>query len=118
MPRDARWPRLGFPVALDAHGHHAHRHAGLETALGVDLLLDGPDGVIGYGILSGAPTDWWDPSAFTSGLVAMQWTGLWAMPGIKKGVGDDFGPLLCQAPRLDQRKHSLRFIDRIVEACV
>jgi multiple sugar transport system substrate-binding protein len=42
-------------------------------------------------LLVGAPTDWWDPSAFTQGLAAMQWTGLWAMPGIKKGVGDDFG---------------------------
>lgn len=42
-------------------------------------------------LLIGAPTDWWDPSAFTQGLAAMQWTGLWAMPGIKKGVGDDFG---------------------------
>lgn len=45
------------------------------------------------GILSGAPTDWWDPSAFTQGLVGMQWTGLWAMPGIKKAIGDDFGVL-------------------------
>ncbi len=43
------------------------------------------------GILSGAPTDWWDPSTFTGGLSAMQWTGLWAMPGIKKAIGDDFG---------------------------
>jgi multiple sugar transport system substrate-binding protein len=42
------------------------------------------------GILNGAPTDWWDPSTFTGGLSAMQWTGLWAMPGIKKAVGDDF----------------------------
>lgn len=42
------------------------------------------------GILSGAPTDWWDPSVFTGGLAAMQWTGLWAMPGIKKAIGDDF----------------------------
>ncbi|HSH78119.1 MAG TPA: extracellular solute-binding protein [Herpetosiphonaceae bacterium] len=45
------------------------------------------------GILSGAPTDWWDPTAFTSGLAAMQWTGLWAMPGIKKALADDFGVL-------------------------
>lgn len=45
----------------------------------------------GKGILSGAPTDWWDPSTFTQGLSAMQWTGLWAMPGIKKAIGDDFG---------------------------
>jgi multiple sugar transport system substrate-binding protein len=43
------------------------------------------------GILNGAPTDWWDPSAFTGGLAAMQWTGLWAMPGIIKAIGDDFG---------------------------
>ena len=42
-------------------------------------------------LLVGAPTDWWDPSAFTQGLAAMQWTGLWAMPGIREGVGDDFG---------------------------
>jgi multiple sugar transport system substrate-binding protein len=42
-------------------------------------------------ILLGSPTDWWDPSAFTQGLAAMQWCGLWAMPGIKKAIGDDFG---------------------------
>ncbi len=42
-------------------------------------------------ILLGAPTDWWDPSSFTQGLAAMQWCGLWAMPGVKKAIGDDFG---------------------------
>ena len=42
-------------------------------------------------LLIGAPTDWWDPSAFTQGLAAMQFTGLWAMPQIKKDLGDDFG---------------------------
>lgn len=42
-------------------------------------------------LLTGSPTDWWDPSAFTQGLVAMQWCGLWAMPGIKEALGDDFG---------------------------
>lgn len=42
-------------------------------------------------ILLGAPTDWWDPSSFTQGLAAMQWCGLWALPGIQKAVGDDFG---------------------------
>jgi multiple sugar transport system substrate-binding protein len=42
-------------------------------------------------ILLGSPTDWWDPSSFTQGLAAMQWCGLWAMPGIKKAIGDDFG---------------------------
>ncbi len=42
-------------------------------------------------LLIGAPTDWWDPSAFNQGLTAMQWTGLWAMPGIQAALGDDFG---------------------------
>lgn len=50
-------------------------------------------------LLSGSPTDWWDPSAFTQGQVAMQWTGLWAMPGIKKVLGDDFG--VVPWPKLD-----------------
>ncbi len=42
-------------------------------------------------LLLGAPVDWWDPSAFTQGLAAMQYTGLWAMPLIRKAIGDDFG---------------------------
>ncbi|MEW2114688.1 sugar ABC transporter substrate-binding protein [Streptomyces sp. NPDC005474] len=42
-------------------------------------------------LLLGAPTDWFDPSAFIQGLTAMQWCGLWAMPGIQKALGDDFG---------------------------
>lgn len=44
-------------------------------------------------LLLGAPTDWSDPSAFVQGLTAMQWSGLWAMPQIKKALGDDFGVL-------------------------
>jgi multiple sugar transport system substrate-binding protein len=42
-------------------------------------------------LLIGAPTDYWDPSAFIQQLTAMQWTGLWAMPQITREVGDDFG---------------------------
>jgi multiple sugar transport system substrate-binding protein len=41
-------------------------------------------------LLIGAPTDWWDPSSLTGGLAAMQWCGLWAMPGIRKEIGEDF----------------------------
>lgn len=52
------------------------------------------------GVLPDAPTFWWDPSTFTQGLVAMQWCGLWAMPGIKKSaIGDDFG--IFPYPALD-----------------
>lgn len=43
------------------------------------------------GVLPDAPTFWWDPSSFTQGLAAMQWCGLWAMPGITKALGNDFG---------------------------
>jgi multiple sugar transport system substrate-binding protein len=43
------------------------------------------------GVLPDAPTFWWDPSSFTQGTVAMQFCGLWAMPGITKALGDDFG---------------------------
>lgn len=52
-------------------------------------------------LLLGAPVDWWDPSAFTQGLTAMQYTGLWAMPGIKKAIGDDFGYMAW--PALDSK---------------
>ncbi|HLG77573.1 MAG TPA: sugar ABC transporter substrate-binding protein, partial [Ktedonobacteraceae bacterium] len=40
-------------------------------------------------LLNGAPTDWYDPGAFTSELCAMQFTGLWAYPTIAKAFGDD-----------------------------
>lgn len=53
------------------------------------------------GVLPDAPTFWWDPSAFTQGLVAMQWCGLWAMPGIQKVLGDDFG--IFPFPALDSK---------------
>ncbi|MEW2623543.1 sugar ABC transporter substrate-binding protein [Streptomyces sp. NPDC048106] len=44
-------------------------------------------------LLLGAPADWSDPSAFLQGLTAMQWSGLWALPQVKKELGDDFGVL-------------------------
>ncbi len=60
-------------------------------------------------LLIGAPTDWWDPSALTQGLAAMQWTGLWAMPGITKALGDDFGVLPW--PALDAQGKPATFWD-------
>ena len=53
------------------------------------------------GVLPDAPTFWWDPSSFTQGLAAMQWCGLWAMPGITKALGDDFG--IVPFPALDSQ---------------
>lgn len=79
-------------------------------AAGLSLLTDG--GKVGFddpaaartlgklhrlyadkSLLLGAPTDWADPSAFVQGLTAMQWSGLWALPQIRKALGDDFGVL-------------------------
>lgn len=42
-------------------------------------------------LLIGAPTDWWDPSAFIDGLAAMQLCGMWAAPAIMEAFGDDVG---------------------------
>ena len=50
-------------------------------------------------LLLGAPTDWSDPSAFTQGLTAMQFTGLWTLPAIEKAFPDDYGVLPW--PKLD-----------------
>ncbi|MEU6170348.1 sugar ABC transporter substrate-binding protein [Streptantibioticus parmotrematis] len=79
-------------------------------AAGLQLVT--PDGAVGFdspaayaalgklhtlyadkSLLLGAPADWSDPSAFTQGLTAMQWSGLWALPQISKALGDDFGVL-------------------------
>ncbi len=42
-------------------------------------------------LLIDTPISWQDYTPFTQGLAAMQWTGLWAMPGITKALGEDFG---------------------------
>jgi multiple sugar transport system substrate-binding protein len=50
-------------------------------------------------LLLGAPADWSDPSAFTQGLTAMQWTGLWTLPVIEKAFAGDYGVMAW--PSLD-----------------
>ncbi|HZX08943.1 extracellular solute-binding protein, partial [Kribbella sp.] len=50
-------------------------------------------------ILLGAPTDWTDPGAINQGLCAMQWIGMWAVPGMQKALGDDLG--VIPFPALD-----------------
>ncbi|MFI6810266.1 ABC transporter substrate-binding protein [Streptomyces luteogriseus] len=42
-------------------------------------------------LLLDAPADWWDPSAFTQGLNAIQWGGMWSMPAMQQALGDDIG---------------------------
>lgn len=73
--------------------------AGSDFLVGDKIVFDNPRTAAAYGwlktlgdsdaLLVGAPSDWWDPSAFVQGLAAMQWTGLWAYPAIRKALGDD-----------------------------
>ena len=52
-------------------------------------------------MLVGATTEWWDPGALNDGLTAMQWCGLWAMPGVIDALGaDDVG--VMPWPALDE----------------
>ncbi|HET6738910.1 MAG TPA: sugar ABC transporter substrate-binding protein [Kribbella sp.] len=50
-------------------------------------------------VLLGSPTDWTDPGAINQGLAAMQWIGMWAVPGMQKALGDDLG--VMPFPALD-----------------
>ncbi|HEY9338948.1 MAG TPA: sugar ABC transporter substrate-binding protein [Kribbella sp.] len=50
-------------------------------------------------VLLGSPTDWTDPGAINQGLAAMQWIGMWAVPGMQKALGDDLG--VIPFPKLD-----------------
>ena len=46
-------------------------------------------------LLTGAPMDWWDPSAFLYKMCAITWGGLWEFPEIKREIEDEFGVLPC-----------------------
>lgn len=41
-------------------------------------------------LLTGAPSDWWDPGAFNQGMAAIQWMGFWSTGAIIEAVGDDY----------------------------
>ncbi|MFD5828204.1 ABC transporter substrate-binding protein [Lentzea sp. NPDC060358] len=85
---------LGGPALWSAGLDYVREHqVGFDdpaaaTAIGKlrDLYTSGS-------LLLGAVKDWAEPDAFTQGLVAMQWTGLWAVPAVQKALGDDFGVL-------------------------
>ena len=42
-------------------------------------------------LLLDAPADFWDPSAISQGLCAIQFCGMWAMPQMQQALGDDVG---------------------------
>ncbi|MFC3574587.1 ABC transporter substrate-binding protein [Streptomyces yaanensis] len=66
-----------------------------EIAYHTDAVVDGLKQLrkvfTSGNLLLGAPADWWDPSAITQGLCAIQWCGMWAMPVMQKALGDDIG---------------------------
>ncbi|MFJ8106299.1 ABC transporter substrate-binding protein [Streptomyces sp. NPDC096132] len=66
-----------------------------KPAFNTDAVADGLKQLRGLftsgNLLLDAPTDWWDPSAFTQGLTSIQWCGMWAMPAMIKALGDDIG---------------------------
>lgn len=75
-----------------------------RTALAYDRLRELTDS---GALLVGAPTDWWDPSAFIQGMCAMQWGGLWAYPAIHLVYGDDLG--CAPWPALDEEGQPATF---------
>jgi multiple sugar transport system substrate-binding protein len=115
--KDVKGLFLGNFVDTDGSGTITPLYGPLLWSAGLDLLssdgtsagFDDPRAAAAIGqlhslygsghLLLGAPTDWSDPSAFTQGLTAMQWSGLWAMPAIQAKFGDDFGVL--PFPKLD-----------------
>ncbi|WP_433256407.1 ABC transporter substrate-binding protein [Streptosporangium sp. CA-135522] len=75
--------------------------ADLLDTEGKKVVFNSPEGIAAISalkqlhddksLLQDFTTDWYDPGAFVQGATAMQWCGLWAMPAIKKALGDDFG---------------------------
>jgi multiple sugar transport system substrate-binding protein len=66
---------------------------GFDDPAAVESLRKLRELFVSKALLLGAPTDWSDPSAFTQGLTAMQFTGLWTFPQIQKALPNDFGVL-------------------------
>jgi multiple sugar transport system substrate-binding protein len=64
---------------------------GFEKDRTIQGVLEFRDAARDDVLLLGAPTDWWDPSAFVQGLCAVTWQGLWATPAILDQLGDDVG---------------------------
>lgn len=83
--------RYGMAIYSTGGDIIANNQAAFNTPDVVASLSKLREIAVSKAILTGAPTDWWDPSAFVDGLAAIQWCGLWAMPAITQALGDDFG---------------------------
>jgi multiple sugar transport system substrate-binding protein len=85
---------LGGPALWSAGLDYVRDHqVGFDDPLAAQAIGKLRELYTGGGLLLGAVQDWAEPDAFTQGLVAMQWTGLWTVPAIQKALGDDFGVL-------------------------
>ncbi len=92
--------------------------AGADFLVNSQIVFNTPRTVLAYqklqqlnqggSLLMGAASDWWDPSAFTSGQAAMQWCGMWAYPAIARAVGSDLGAVIW--PPLDAQGVPVTFL--------
>ena len=78
-----------------------------RTALSYEKLRELSDS---GALLIGATTDWWDPSVFNQGQAAMQWSGMWAFPAIRKALGDDVGGMAWPALDHDRASRPVTFL--------
>ncbi|MDT7785699.1 MAG: multiple sugar transport system substrate-binding protein [Pseudonocardiales bacterium] len=85
---------LGGPALWSAGLDYVRDHqVGFDDPLAAQAIGKLRELYTSGSMLLGAVKDWAEPDAFTQGLVAMQWTGLWAVPAVQKALGDDFGVL-------------------------
>jgi multiple sugar transport system substrate-binding protein len=61
-------------------------------------------------LLTGAPSDWWDPGAFNQGMCAIQWMGFWSTAMIIDAVGDDYAFLAM--PPVEVGPNARSFVER------
>lgn len=65
------------------------KKVGFDVAKVSDVLVKLRTLAQSKSLLLGNDTDWWDPTALNDGLCAMQWQGMWAVPGMAEVLGDD-----------------------------
>jgi multiple sugar transport system substrate-binding protein len=65
------------------------KKVGFDVAKVSDVLVKLRTLAQSKSLLLGNDTDWWDPTALNDGLCAMQWQGMWAVPGMTEALGAD-----------------------------
>ena len=64
---------------------------GFDNDAGYDALAKFAELHSSGGMLDSASADWFASAPLVNGETAMQWTGLWVLPEVQAGLGDDFG---------------------------